>query len=144
MRIERSIKLLKACAKKSREHLHVRPGKVRDVRIKAPQQLTPTLRVRSVRPIGANLCFFENIVAPEKLIRAFAGQNNFEAMLSHQLGKKKHWGRGGAHDRCFDMPDQLRKDPGDIAVRGANDVMLGAERAGHLLLVLALIKLRVV
>jgi hypothetical protein len=67
-------------------------------------------------PLLAQQRLFENIVAKEDLVCAFARQDHFDALGLHTLGQQVHWYKSSAEDWHLGMPERLWKGFGDRTV----------------------------
>ena len=94
-------------------------------------------------PKSADFCLFEDVITGQELIRAFASHDNLIIVFAHQPGEQEHGHRRSASERCFAVPDHLRKNAPDIGMRGVDNVVIRAQEFSHAQLEFSLIKLGV-
>src|SRR5579863_1017231 len=114
------------------------------IRIKPLQKLRSKTRTGLPSPKAPDLGFLEYVIAAQQLVGAFAGEHNFETAAMNQVRKQEQKSRAGAQHRLLSVPDDLRKDPPDIAWRAANLAMLGTKMCAGLALEFAFVEFGVV
>src|SRR5262249_24452345 len=98
-------------------------------------------RFRLARAEAAQLCLLEQIVTGEHLVGAFTREHDLEVAAMSEIGQREQRRGGGAQDRLFAVSYCLRGQAGGGGGRAGDALVRGAERADHLLLMLALVEL---
>src|SRR6478609_2487691 len=91
-------------------HCLLRNRRAGEIRIEPLQQTRTQPACGLCRPESSYFALPEQVVAREGFISAFARENDFDAVLSHEARQKKERGWCSPQNRAFGVIDDIRKN----------------------------------
>src|SRR6266498_516392 len=115
-----------------------------EIRVEPVEEPRPESRLRLAQAKQPQRRLLEEIVPEEQLVRTLTGEHHFDVPLAREFREQVHGSRGGAHQRRFGVPDDVRKDGGHVTESDRAHEMMTVQLSGHEQLELAFVELRIV